>query len=118
MADDTIFFTTSSTSLATATAKDIFYNECTELSARAGRKSIQQWRVNHTATAGSVEIDEGTAAYEVFLKPNAVIQSHRIPEGVAVVFRPNDVIKVVSLDEDHSPQELKVLYQHTGTGAV
>jgi hypothetical protein len=108
MPNDTIVFTTSSTTLGTATAKDIFYNDCTELSGRAGRGSIHQWRVLPTSTAGSVEIHQGTAGYEMVLAPGAVIQSRKIPDGVAVMFRPSDVVTVVSLGD--APQELVPVY--------
>lgn len=108
MPHDTIAFTTSSTALATCTARDIFYTECTELSGRAGRGSIHQWRVLPTATAGSVEIHLGTAGYEMFLAPGAVIRSHQISDGVAVMFRPSDVVTVVSLDD--APQKLVPVY--------
>jgi hypothetical protein len=101
--------TTHDTALATCTAKDIFYNECTEQSsARSGRNSVHLWCVLPNATSGSVEIHQGTAGYEMFLAPGAVIQSRKMPDGVAVMFRPRDVITVVSLDD--APQELVPVY--------
>jgi len=112
MADQPIiFFTNSDTTLGTAIAKNVYYTNCKELLVRGGR--ISHWRVNGTTT-GSVEIDApaGTAGYEICLVPGANIQTRPIPDGVAVMFHPSDLVKVVSLDEPH---ELIPVYQSAST---
>jgi hypothetical protein len=107
----TITFSTSSdTALATATARNICFNDCKELLVRGGK--ISHWRVNGTAS-GSVEIDppEGTP-YEIHLTPGAAIQSKYLPDGMVVIFAPSQVIAVLSLDDS---QELTVVYQDSST---
>jgi hypothetical protein len=107
--DQPIVFTTSA-GTATATARNVSYSNCKELLTRGGR--IAHWRVSGTTT-GSVEIDDCGVGYEIVLVPGATIQAHHLPDGVAVVFRPSDVVRVVAVDEPH---DLVPVYLPASTG--